>query len=459
MEILVSPRPSAYGDFKDKGFKPSVKPPTEPGKSNDDQNANRTAIRKVIAESLRLIRINAFIDALDDYSAWTIKEEGALTEIVTGGGYWGLEIVSRVQWSDNDVWLSEVDKVFTTIDKICDIRLTRGCSMHVHARPLEGWDMQKVRRLMRAIAVFDHAITAVMPADRKDNPWARSNFHDSIAMTGAPKPDNSGFKKTGTEAHPANVTLKAYFNRVETKTWKPLFQYFDSIKTPGSIGGKMGRDRVSTSKDAKRWTALAVYLVAACLKEDFKPWEPRKVHATLRQFHEFLQRGRKMVGWEHMFSPTEAFPENTSPATPYMAWELQEVKRNLDKAENEQSALEMKMSNSRPNTPTGGGAGERRLSPAPKAVPGSEDGSPRPKVVPGSSDGSPTARAAVTSQQSSATKWPGTPTSNNRPNTPTGSNRPNTPTGTNPPGIPTNAPIRSGRRPDGNSGTGSGNIA
>lgn len=88
----------------------------------------------------------------------------------------------------------DITQIFKTLAGGCDILLTKGCSMHVHVAPnMEGqWTPTTLPGPVKGIAVFDDAITKIMPADRKVNPWCRSNFHD---IPGSTRPEDKATPK------------------------------------------------------------------------------------------------------------------------------------------------------------------------------------------------------------------------------------------------------------------------
>ncbi len=168
------------------------------------------------------------------------------------------------------------------------IYVNHSCSMHVYAKPANGWGCQDVQSLAKATAVFNDAITKIMPEDRKRNNWARSNFHAITDHTGK----YNAKSLSGVEA-----ALVDDYNRVFKDMWKPLFDCFDSkLGKPEDILDVFGTDRhvsmnfipinnricrtvefrcppaVSTASDAQKWTAFTLAFVSRSLS--FKSWTP-----------------------------------------------------------------------------------------------------------------------------------------------------------------------------------------
>ena len=70
------------------------------------------------------------------------------------------------------VWHKSLYDIFSALDDVFHFGLNAACSMHIHIRPVEGWDRAgvKLRSLLGAPAVYDYAITKIMPAERNQTP-------------------------------------------------------------------------------------------------------------------------------------------------------------------------------------------------------------------------------------------------------------------------------------------------
>lgn len=104
------------------------------------------------------------------------------------------------------------------------MEVNNACSMHIHIRPVRGWNPASLGSLAKAAAVFDDAITKVMPPSRKLTPWARPNFRQIDRWE---DPDELRLLP---RLSPNTLELVASFRRVtkKEKTWKYLFDQFDS---------------------------------------------------------------------------------------------------------------------------------------------------------------------------------------------------------------------------------------
>jgi hypothetical protein len=212
---------------------------------------------------------------------------------------------------------------------------------------------------MRGIAVFHEAITKIMPADRKQNPWARSNFHKPQAKTADKTTDKTTDKAKDKATGSVAVDPIALFQSAREKSWKPLFEFFLTITMKGKIGLLLGNDRavsmnfmpitnedcgtiefrrppgVKTAAAAKRWTAFTMGFVRATMEPGWHDkWSSKKNGATVSDLQDFVKMGLGLLGWSS-FVDTRTFVEDHSTATPLSAFSHQEIKRKMAKAANE----------------------------------------------------------------------------------------------------------------------------
>ncbi|KAK3297109.1 uncharacterized protein B0H64DRAFT_473261 [Chaetomium fimeti] len=335
IELLVKPKEGntkLYRDLKASGFDPALKPGHDADKKKAERN--RTEIRKALAAALTVCDVEAKIDGAS-YETWYVKEEGSLSEVADerGGGYWAIKLVSKIMSTDEENWADDLENVFQVVLTNFDVLLTKGCSMHVHVAPGPKWNVTSLRNFMKATGVFDDAITKIMPAERKKNPWARSNFHDG------PGP-----------ADKAQPALKKAFDEVPSKAWKPLFAVFDKIEmtnvllTWGQVRevswnlASLHKSEtvefrrppgVKTAAAAQKWATFAVAFVCAGTQSDWQaPWLLNKRSATVGELQSFVSSGLELLGWEHLLD-TRELTENTSSAMPLEHFDWEGVKRKL----------------------------------------------------------------------------------------------------------------------------------
>ncbi|KAK3315572.1 putative amidoligase enzyme-domain-containing protein [Apodospora peruviana] len=231
IEILLSPRSE---DETDATFSTVMK-----GNGWDHDLSSRTGfmlarynqsriIRDALASALKKqgIRAKAKNSSKDmtAWDDWTLVDEAL--ECVTN--FWGIEFVSRVLTTGIYGWHQELYHLFSIVDENCKAVLTKGCATHVHVSPgLFKFKDTQLRSICKAAAVFDDAITAIMPVERKDNPWATSNFQGS--------------------GESINKRLQKAFSAVKTDKWISFFEYIDcnvylhTAYDVMSSGGRAGR--------------------------------------------------------------------------------------------------------------------------------------------------------------------------------------------------------------------------
>ncbi len=260
-------------------------------------------------------------------------------------------------------WYDDLGTLFLVLEQNCQILLTKGCSMHVHVVPgindglsssLDMWSLADLRGVLKATGIFDEAITKIMPADRKNNEWARSNFRTFT------NPITKSVKQ------PASTELMKAFARVPEDGWKPFFQSIDRPKIKKTFLPELhiARERevsmnfqpissygtvefrrppgVKTAADAQKWAALAVGFVSASFDPgwDYQAWSARKRHATVEELQSFISRGLALVEWPRTVLDPRVLVENTSTYEPPEYSHAEEIIRKLAKANKESGFAE-----------------------------------------------------------------------------------------------------------------------
>lgn len=187
--------------------------------------------------------------------------------------------------------------------------------MHVHVSPSakprgseDKWSAAQLRSILKAISFFDDPITKIMPAERKQNPYAMSNMLSDDVFRATP-------------------ALKKAYLAVGQDTWKPLFDFYDAkiksnLMKPQSHA-IMGSCRLSSwnfehiaascgtvefrrspgansAQMAKHWTAFTLGFIAAAAIEpqDQNPLTSRantKAHPPVTLLDWFVRHGLKKL--------------------------------------------------------------------------------------------------------------------------------------------------------------------
>jgi len=243
-----------------------------------------------------------------------------------------VELVSKSMTTE-DAWQVEIDSVFAIVREHCDITLTTGCSMHVHVstspNSTNQYTLPQLKSVSKGVSYFDDAITRMMPADRKNNPYAASNVQGEKALE----------------------ELASKYKLVPTESWETLFRYIDGIGMKPVISMKMGVDRymawnftnimnlcgtvefrlppgVKTPADAKHWASFALGFIASSLTFNWNSVKPLKKYPTVSEAVTFINSGVRSL---HPHSQgallAKLMKEDLSPPTVLSHEKLEQIKR------------------------------------------------------------------------------------------------------------------------------------
>ncbi|KAK4248642.1 hypothetical protein C7999DRAFT_13395 [Corynascus novoguineensis] len=277
----------------------SVDPKYESDAIKKQRAQNRFAVRYALASILSAAGIPATPKQTADYQSWSIVDEESLDEIPQ---YCEIEFVSRVL-STNIDWQKELRSLFRVLHAECKLRLTTGCSMHVHVSPYDGrYTAEHLRKICKALCYFDNAITRVMPAERKNNCWATSNVSGrGVAV---------------------NQKLKKAYSLLPAQSWKYLFELFDKTVTPKHVyqllSGNYESRYVSwnfenvtqpcgtvefrrppgadSAAKAIHWAGFTLGFVARALAMDWAPFVSLKTVGSVTDLEQFIIQGLQKLG-------------------------------------------------------------------------------------------------------------------------------------------------------------------
>ncbi len=107
----------------------------------------------------------------DTSNTWRIKSDSS----VSGGGCWGLELVTPVLHGTRD--FERLMLVLDALNNISGISVNRTCGLHVHVG-VENWEVSNFKNLVKRYAKFERALDSVMPNSRRRNngSYCESNF-------------------------------------------------------------------------------------------------------------------------------------------------------------------------------------------------------------------------------------------------------------------------------------------
>ncbi|KAI1082639.1 hypothetical protein F5B20DRAFT_578309 [Whalleya microplaca] len=320
MELLIRPKEDTKHDLAKLGWDQNV------GPSHEDEglkSKNRYFVHTLVAEDITRSGVGAST-VTNNYSDWTVEDETALGET---DDYWRVEIISRTLTTTEN-WQDEVDRVFNAFDKKWEIRLTKGCCMHIHVSPgrTTRYVPKQLQGIVIGIGVFDDAITKVMPKERKNIGWAVSNVHYS-----------NDYKKK--------------YEQVSDKTWVPFFNYVRKLSFPNMFHLTMGSTRnlswnfsnvthtcgtvefrrppgVKSAAEAKHWAGFTLGFVSEAISHDYEHFKSRKDDASVGELQSFISTGLAALGEQCKDSiDTKTLVEDTSTPDIYDTVELLELEK------------------------------------------------------------------------------------------------------------------------------------
>ena len=91
-----------------------------------------------------------------------------------------IEVVSPVLFHRPDgEWMGQIRALFHNLNRLCSIKTNRSCGFHVHFSPVDGWNLERVKALGRAIIYFEPSFEEILPVERRRNEYAKSNRFDN----------------------------------------------------------------------------------------------------------------------------------------------------------------------------------------------------------------------------------------------------------------------------------------
>jgi hypothetical protein len=207
--------------------------------------------------------------------------------------------------------------------------------MHVHVSPGDGkYTAEQLQKICKGLCYFDDAITRIMPAERKDNPWATSN----VAGRGSK----------------VNQKLRRTYSQVPTKSWAQLFTLLNKV-TPKLVYSLLSGDcdrrylswnfenvtescgtvefrrppGVDSAAKAIHWAAFTLGFVARALAVDWAPFESLNTLGSVGELERFIAQGLLVLGPSTADSLCGAIVEDTSPPAVLTPEELGAIERKM----------------------------------------------------------------------------------------------------------------------------------
>lgn len=158
-------------------------------------------------------------------------------------------VLTYAQGSDSR---EQVQSTFQKLESICAITTNDTCGFHVHFARINGWTIELLKPLCRAILFFEPAFEAILPSHRRGNEYAKSNRYDNSNSEG----------KTGRQMFQAisrcnnNVEVAELMNNGGDRYfgWNFLNLYYGRIQTVEFRHGPS----VTNAQECIGWMELVV---------------------------------------------------------------------------------------------------------------------------------------------------------------------------------------------------------
>lgn len=171
------------------------------------------------------------------------------------------------------IWRTEVDEMWDYIQANYHVTANYRCSTHIHIGREPGYELSDMKRIAQAVIHFETAFEALVPPERRENIYAKSNWLDapglaranlsraeSIAAIEAIS-DNADPKQLLRLLHPQDPNDRRNYNDRRFFTWN-----FLSWQDKGSVEFRKPPASIS-SVEALSWAELAMSFIQACTSD------------------------------------------------------------------------------------------------------------------------------------------------------------------------------------------------
>jgi hypothetical protein len=173
--------------------------------------------------------------------------------------------------------------------------------MHIHVSPLgSAFSAEQLRGISKGVCYYDDATTKVLPAERKNNPWAKSNVF-------------------GRGASVSQKLKRAYRQVVSGKSWVHLFKMLDKV-APSSVYDTLSAGSrymawnfqnitkpcgtiesrrppgVDSAAKASHWVAFTLGFVVQALAMDWSSLESQSAVGSVADLYAFVTQGLRLLG-------------------------------------------------------------------------------------------------------------------------------------------------------------------
>lgn len=116
------------------------------------------------------------------YKQWCLVEDYTLAGSRVHP--WGLELVSPIfRAFPGSRWREDVEATWKYLKDHYKITANENCSTHIHISLDPFFTLPEIKRIAQAVIHFEPAIEALVPPDRRENAYVKSNWLDSPILT------------------------------------------------------------------------------------------------------------------------------------------------------------------------------------------------------------------------------------------------------------------------------------
>ncbi|KAL4918308.1 hypothetical protein BDW62DRAFT_200934 [Aspergillus aurantiobrunneus] len=332
LELLLKPTERTDRSLRDCGYDANIVPGSADPVAVD---TNRKRFHSALIEGLRVQGLEVGGRSIE-YTMWTITDKSALDEIPEHWFY-SLTATGRPKL----IYFSQIWLCF-------DIKLTPGCSMHVHVSQENRFQCEDLQKIIKSIIYYDGPVTDIVPPERKNNEWAKSNI-DHLREWSMCRPSNP------------QDSWSRVFNPIDTK--RPMgklimglcddtYLSWNFSNLPHNCGTMEFRrpPAVCTSREANHWVSVALGFISHALgRGDWGQIKTSSSYPSVSGLDASIRLGLQYLGpmSQGALLPVVADKNPAIRATPA---ELEEINQKKHLKRNKKSLFVEKME-SRENSP------------------------------------------------------------------------------------------------------------
>ena len=315
IELLIRPKPALYGLINQYGYQES--------QEYYQLRKNREAVYQALAQALSQGGLETEMDEdKSEFLTWMIAYDGSIRESSPHDGFCesiyflraegpinlfsrftnfahialldGVEIISKVLTSIEE-WQSELDLAWDILNENCYIRADPSCGTHVHVSPGGRYTLDGLKCVAKAAVYYEPAITSIMPNDRKDCAWSRSNIFESEQLGNAydaARTSGYGCLFDWIDSFRDEETLSSIISPCKHVSWN----FKNAV--PGGCGTVEFRrpPQVTSAGATKHWIAFTLCFIKYSLHCDFSKMSQLTAEPSSADLQEAISWAASQLG-------------------------------------------------------------------------------------------------------------------------------------------------------------------